>query len=859
MPPPRAESRATTVGKWLFALVVPASALALGSVPTAALVVVSVLAALACGLLWWEGGVATSRASRTVLVALLVLLGMTCLQALPLPDALTRMLAPANADIWERALTPLGEPGPAWHTLSVASPATRVEVLRGFFYGAIFLGALRIAKLEDGERFLVRLIVFSSCLVAISALAHAAVSAEKVFGIYRPRELWGHKPGRFSPLLNTNHLAAYLNLGACVGFGALVSRASMPRALSGSATLVLMATSLWQSSRGATGSLCFGVALVIGLSFYTRKRFDSARAQGAILAACAVAATIVVVISLSEGSEHLLSTDLIKVTIAKSSLALVASSPWFGSGRGAFETVFSSVREGTTYVTFTNPEDFVIQWLVEWGVPISIVGAALLGWALRPQVLLRAVRPAIGVWVAIVVGILHELADYHFEVPGVVALATVCVAIVVGGRSSSRSSSEKLPVSSAASRAVIAVVAGTVLATVAVWADIGHTLAEERRLLSGMVVDKSVTAEHFREVVRAAMLRYPAEPFFALMGAVRAQAHGEGSVIPWVARALERNPRFGRAHFVLAQSLASRHAAQARLEYRLAYENDEALRDEIVKEALLVVDDGSSALELVPEGPSGVGMLEALAGALGTRLPSTAVIVDEALERRSPGAAGPARRRADAAASDAINGAAWCDRTTDCTARALDAAEEVARREPSLCESHLRVARLGISMGRAEIGRALDRLQGAADGVTDGGECQRQLIQLSFASGDAARGEMALERLVRRGCGQAAECIDLYLWAASMEESRGHYLRAVRLDRRALDLAPDREDLLEHIGALGERDGALADALDAYGTLTSRHPSDPRWPARIAELRARVRPGPTSTVPGMPVMPAPPR
>lgn len=858
MSSPHAESRATSAGKWLLAAVIPASALALGSVPAAALMVVSLLAALACVLLWWDAAVPTSRASRAVLLALAVLLGMTVLQAVPLPDALARALAPANADIWERALSPLREPGPAWHTLSVAPSATRVEVLRGFFYACVFLGALRIAKLEHGERFLVRLIVLSSSLIAISALAHAAVSAEKVFGIYRPRELWAYKPGRFSPLLNINHLAAYLNIGACVGFAALVSRAHIPRALSGSATLILAATSLWQSSRGATGTLCFGLALVIGLTFYTRKRFDSARAEGAILAACAAAATIVVAISLSEGREHLVSRDLIKVNVAKSSLSLMAASPWFGSGRGAFETVFSSVRQGSTYVTFTHPEDFIVQWLVEWGAPASIVGAGLLGWAVRPQVLLRAVRPAIGVWVAIVVGVLHELVDYHFEVPGVVALVAVCVAVVVSGRASSRSSPEGRP-GAWARRAAFVVSAGVVVAAVVVAPDVGHSLAEERRALSAMAVDKTVPPERFESAARAAMLRYPAEPFLPLMGAVRAQAQGEGSVVPWVARSLERNPRFGRAHFVLAQSLASGHAAQARLEYRLAYEHDEELRDSIVKQAVFVVEDSSSALELVPDGPSGLGMLEALVKALASRLPSTSVILDQEIERRSPGAPGPFRRRAEAAASDAINGAPWCERTNDCKARALDTAEELAKREPTACESHARVARLRISMGRAEVTRALDALQRAADTVVDRGECQRQLIQLSFASGEVRRGEMALERLVRGGCGATAECIDLYVWAGNMEEGRGHYLRAVRLYRRAFDLTPDREDLLEHIGSLGERDGALADALDAYGTLASRHPSDARWPARIEELRARVRiaPSPTSSIPGMPVMPRP--
>ena len=48
------------------------------------------MVALACGLLWFEQDVPISRASRFVLVALALLLGMTVLQAIPVPASLAR-------------------------------------------------------------------------------------------------------------------------------------------------------------------------------------------------------------------------------------------------------------------------------------------------------------------------------------------------------------------------------------------------------------------------------------------------------------------------------------------------------------------------------------------------------------------------------------------------------------------------------------------------------------------------------------------------------------------------------------------------------------------------------------------------
>ena len=382
---------------------------------------------------------------------------------------------------------------------------------------------------------------------------------------------------------------------------------------------------------------------------------------------------------------------------------------------------------------------------------------------------------------------------------------------------------------------------GTIIAVGCVVPDAGHSLAEERRLLAAMAIEKTASAEQFEGVIRQSLLRYPAEPFIPLMGAVRAQTFGEGNVVAWTGRALERNPRFGRAHLVLARSLTPAHAAQARLEYRLAYEYDVGLRSAVVTEGRRVIVDAASALELVPDGEPGDAMLDALVPALSERLPSTAVMLDEELDRRAPGGLTPVRRRAQAAAADVTDGAPWCaDARSACATEAMARAEELIRRDPSKCDAHILLARVRIA--RHEVGLALDDLERAMETVSDPPTCQREIIQLAFQAGDGARGDAALEQLVRRGCGTAIQCLDIYGWAGSVEESRGHWVRAVRLYRRVLEIQPEREDMLQRIGALGDHAGLLADGLDAYATLASRHPSDPQWPARSAELRGHYKP-----------------
>src|SRR5262245_40584446 len=107
----RNERATTKAGRWLLAGVVPGSALALASLLTPVLIVVTIAAAAACVLLWMERPSRAPRAVRWVLIALGILLAMTLLQAVPLPAGVISVIAPSNADVWARALTPFREPG----------------------------------------------------------------------------------------------------------------------------------------------------------------------------------------------------------------------------------------------------------------------------------------------------------------------------------------------------------------------------------------------------------------------------------------------------------------------------------------------------------------------------------------------------------------------------------------------------------------------------------------------------------------------------------------------------------------------------------------------------------------------------
>jgi hypothetical protein len=54
----------------------------------------------------------------------------TALQCVPMRIGWLAVIAPHNADVWSRALSPLHEPGPSWAPISLVPIATRVEVLK---------------------------------------------------------------------------------------------------------------------------------------------------------------------------------------------------------------------------------------------------------------------------------------------------------------------------------------------------------------------------------------------------------------------------------------------------------------------------------------------------------------------------------------------------------------------------------------------------------------------------------------------------------------------------------------------------------------------------------------------------------
>src|SRR5260370_26674090 len=123
--------RTELAASWVLAGVTAGSALALGTVHTARLLLVAAVRGLATALAWWR--TEPMRLSLSASVLLFIAIGLTLFtaaQCVPLPVRWLATIAPTNGDLWSRALLPFRESGPNWAPISLDPGAAGVEVLK---------------------------------------------------------------------------------------------------------------------------------------------------------------------------------------------------------------------------------------------------------------------------------------------------------------------------------------------------------------------------------------------------------------------------------------------------------------------------------------------------------------------------------------------------------------------------------------------------------------------------------------------------------------------------------------------------------------------------------------------------------
>jgi hypothetical protein len=821
------------VGIVLAVAVIALTPLCIGAQHTPVLLAATIVAILAAFLLWVGARPRCMRQSGALLVWLAVALtAFTLLQALPLPLALLRTIAPKSADIWARSLSPFNGTVlaelPTWGTLSVDPIATQIQALRGLLYLATFLACMRIANRREGIDSLLWVLAIVALILGVSALAHPLFGATRVFGVY---EILNSSEGRHvAPLPNPNHLAGYLNVGiaAAIGLG-VHAESARQRAIPWAVSALLIAIQIWVASRGGVIAM---VLVVIASAWVHRRAFNDGHRSTAFALLGLAAITSVLVIALADDARReLLDTDGGKLRSFAGMMPVIKAYPIWGTGRGAFESAFTEYRAGVGHVVFAQPENLVVQWLAEWGPFVGTASLLLAMFALRLREAVARPEVARSAWVALVGAFVHNMGDFNSEVPGVAVAFVVCAACVTAGVGAEENFLSRW---SRTPRVVGLGVLALLPLTLYLGANtLGKNVDEERRALRART-DAREPLKTLLPALRAAMKRHPAEPFFPYLGALSAY-HERKPVLPWVGRTLERAPVYGRAHYVLAKALFFSSPAQARLEYRLAVEQDGSLVGATAVEVEPLVQSYDDATELLAEGANGAALMDNLSGRIELRLPATSARMDAEVLERSPKEAGALQRRARHAAADLNDGegSPWCADHAACAASGLDAAARLQASDPTSAFGHLAMARILASQGKTqEAYRTLDNAN-----TIDSDELLRETAAIALRARDEATLSQIMERIRRASCDGSDGCVRTLMFAADLESTRNNPLGALSLCRRARTVAPTLRAPAECIGQFAERVHLNAEAAEAYEWLARVAPTESAW--AMAAERAR--------------------
>ncbi len=496
-----------------------------------------------------------------LLLGLGLMLLVTGLQLIPLPASLLQGLAPRVAELRDFALVPLGLE--RWRPVTHDAPATWLAL--GRTAGVLMLAwvSLQLGREKLARRWLAIVIAVDGAAIALCGLAHHLLGVDAFFGLHH----FMAALAVITPFGNANHLAAFEAFSAVVAVALALQAERREESIGWSAAaLVSMVTVFVSGSRGGS-AIGVAVMLMAVATVALQRRARLVWPSVLVLGVLALA-TVTMWDTLRARADTLTSVEKLQHTKLATWPMMVdtAKASWpLGVGHGAFEQAVTRDQTQQLEVSFTHPENLVLQGLVDYGVPAALLLAALWLWAFgrtwlqtRDDVIERVLL------VAVLGAVLHDLFDFALELnalwPAVVAL----LAVVAGRRVSDSDRSGR-------SAVLVGLSALAALSLTALW--VGHPDARETRQALQARIDAGLSGDDLRAATVEAIDRHPADwPLYALMAEDRAARRKPNEALAWVNRVVFLRPLDARAHVLAGEALQQLKApTQALIEYKIAF------------------------------------------------------------------------------------------------------------------------------------------------------------------------------------------------------------------------------------------------------------------------------------------------
>lgn len=549
-----------------LALAVIALPICLGGAPPWSVGVLLLLSV--CSLFSWVMGAwrHRRRASwHSLLLLPLVMAGVALVSLVPLPSVLAALLSPANAELREFALVPLGLDGP--RPITVDAPSTWRGLVRVVSLGGLAFVALQLGRVGAVKQRLLSVVALTGVLVAVVGLGHLLAGAETLFGVWR-----FYAPQSFLSFFgNTNHLAAYLALSSTVALGLTLDATRREVAIAWAAAAGVCGLGVFLSfSRGGIGAFVSSWALV-GVLLLVRR-------QGGLRSSLPfVAIGAVTLFAMGLASEQLLERMASVGTLERLQKTKIELWPMFwdgahkagiaGMGLGAFELGFSRFQVGSANVTYTHPENLVLQWVAELGLPVALLLAALV--VVIATRLLRAARHSMLdqiLLVGVCGAMLHDLFDFALELNAL----PIAVVVVVGLVAAREDPSREPPRRNVHRALFLAPALVLTLGGLGVALGLPTHVTVEERLAE--LASRPADEQTFQQELRAALDRHPSDWVLYSIAASRSSLEAPRESLAWVNRVLFLHPGDSRAHVSAARALQRLgQSSQALLEFRVAW------------------------------------------------------------------------------------------------------------------------------------------------------------------------------------------------------------------------------------------------------------------------------------------------
>jgi hypothetical protein len=837
-----------------FLLLAPAAVLglmmlAVGGLPPTVTLVAALACALVLGLASLPRGQASWRAPFVV-VPFVFLAAYTLLQCIPLPPGLLGTISPHAADVWARSLAPLGPLAqPHAVPLSLAPESTLVEAVKWMMYAALaWLG--HAWGRTKGLEAVCQVMLVLGLLAAFVTVMHGVLHLTAVFGLYTPANMY--QRWRVGPLLNVNHLSAYLALGIFGGLALLLSNTEAPSArtaLQAAGTTALVVGVVVLASRAGVASLAIGALLLpLAIQQPGKRRRDSSsrprRTAVALTATAIIAGGAFAIFGYREGIlEGLGEKNWTKIQVLRDAVPMVRDYWLTGLGRGAFEGPFFAYKSIGNHESWGHPENLAVQWLTEWGMPVTVVGAGLLLVAiLRSSGWRTGVTARVLLLGLIMLGV-HNLLDYSLEVPAVAGLAVWVFGAVCGTQGSStapRPEGKRLS-SGRAKQLALATSAALALLAVAGLRRGPERLSDLRARAYAVLQESRTNPAIGVDAFVDWSGRFPAEPYFPLAAAVVASRQQPLGGLPWFNRALELSPNTSDTHLLLAESLARAGLrSQAMLELRLWLARDPSGTGAATTLASLVARTADEVIAIAPEPDKrSLAFLESVARQLPPGSPITPGLRQHILDKRP--------------CSLTIHEANARDLLSRMAAKEAPCEGEKGRTacgqliEPSIAQ--LRVCPEGEGLAqrlRADLLWLTDDQAGSLSLLeqscgTQLGEltpCLQLVAERAAALHDGERVRRHVRVVVSRRCQGTEACGSAWLWASRVYTIAGDPGSAFVAATKASEVDPASIELRRELAEAALRAGARDKAELTLNQILSRKPDDAQARARLEQIRA---------------------